>query len=186
MQNHKFGLWGTKMFSFLKELFTKKVFEKKFKFALCDNIEQPPENIWYRKAAWKSNNFLVMKTSWSNDWKIFSNEEKVVGVTFENRTVAFLSIGDQEDFKIFFEREINNPVDPLAIKVMGSATINSEQTIYQLGYLSKETSWLLRNEEEIDFRPNTVYLPYQNCSYGLTIKILVRSQRYRNKIFKTK
>ena len=49
-----------------------------------------------------------MKTSWSNDWKIFSNEEKVVGVTFENRTVAFLSIGDQEDFKIFFEREINN------------------------------------------------------------------------------
>jgi hypothetical protein len=133
---------------------------------------------------WDSPNYLKWESSWSSDWKRFADEEKVVGVTKGNRRNDFLIMGDQPDFKIFAERERDNPVDPNAIKVMGSATVNGQNMVRNLGYLSKETAEKLKEEEEIDLRPYSVYLPYQDRHYGLRVRILVRSKSYRNKMAK--
>ena len=124
---------------------------------------------WYRLESWKAPNLLVMKSTYPSGWKKFSFKESVVGVTYDNREANFLLMGDQPDFKIFLEREPDNPVDPNAIKVMGSATVDGEQMTGQLGYLSKETAQILQDEEEIDVRPESVYLPYEDRKYDIPL-----------------
>ena len=94
-------------------------------------------------------------------------------------------MGDQPDFKIFLKKEPNNPVDPNAVKVMGSATVDGEKMVAQLGYLPKEIAQELSNEKEIDARPHMVYLPYGDRRYGLRVNILVRSASYKKKKEKT-
>jgi hypothetical protein len=94
-------------------------------------------------------------------------------------------MGDQPDFKIFLKKEPNNPVDPNAVKVMGSATVDGEKMVAQLGYIPKEIAQELSNEKEIDARPQTVWLPYEDRQYGLRIKILVRSAIYKKNKKKT-
>jgi hypothetical protein len=74
---------------------------------------------WYRLRKWKRPNYLKMQTEWSSDLIPHIIEETVVGVSFDNRKDTFLLVGDYPDFKIFLEREPDNPVDPNAIKVMG-------------------------------------------------------------------
>lgn len=172
------------MFSFLKRLFKKKEQGKHFKFLICDDRSEVPLDTWYRLRRWKSPHYLRMETTWTRDWKIFSPEEEVVGVTREDREVDFLIMGDQADFKIFLQRERDNPVDPNAIKVMASATVDEEPMIRQLGYLSKETAKMLKDEEELDARAYSVYLPYEDRLYGLRVRVLVRSQSYKRKMKK--
>ena len=158
---------------------------KHFNFLICDDNSEAAENTWYRLKRWKSPHFLKMESTWAKDWKTFSAEEPVVGVTHDNRKYDFLIMGDQPDFRIFLEREKNNPVDPNAVKVMGSATVNGTIMTRQLGYLSKETAQQLKGEKEIDARPYSVYLPYNKSRYGLRIRVLIRSASYK-KMMKNK
>jgi hypothetical protein len=125
-----------------------------------------------------------MRCKYTKDWKMFASEEPVAGVTQENREVNFLLMGDQPDFKIFLEREPGNPVDLNAIKVIGSATVDGEPMTEQLGYLPKETAQKLQDEEELDAKPKSVYLPQGDRNYGLKIMVLVRSKGYKKKIAK--
>jgi hypothetical protein len=174
------------MFSFLKNLF-KKPEGKHFQFIICDDNEEAELNKWYRLERWKSVNYLKMNTKWSRDWKKFASEVPVSGVTQGNRQSDFLIMGDQPDFKIFLERERDNPVDLNAIKVMGSATVENEKIIHQLGYIPKEVSEQLANEKEIDATPHSVYIPYADKpnQYGLRINVLVRSASYKKKKMKS-
>lgn len=126
-----------------------------------------------------------MQTTYTKDWKTFDSDVNVVGVTREDREANFLIMGDQPDFKIFLKKEPNNPVDPNAVKVMGSATVDGEKMVAQLGYIPKEIAQELSNEKEIDARPQTVWLPYEDRQYGLRIKILVRSAIYKKNKKKT-
>jgi hypothetical protein len=157
---------------------------KYFQFETLDNYEEAPSGRWYRFNRWIAPNILKMESTWNKDWKLFSAEEDVRGVTRDNRQDDFLIMGDQEDFKIFLERERDNPVDPNAIKVMGSATVNGQSMLKQLGYLSKETAKSLEDEIDLDARPRIVYLPYEERNYGLRIQVLVRSASYKKKLKK--
>lgn len=151
---------------------------KQFSFLNLERGEEIEPNRWYRLRHWESQNFLVMKTEKSKDWKFFRSEEPVVGVSFGDCEKAFLILGDRPDFRISLRREPNNPVDKNAIMVVGSATIKGRKRAGQLGHLSKETAFELKDEKEIDARPHSVYIPYDDCLYGLKINVLVRSQAY--------
>ena len=154
---------------------------KHFQFLIVDTKAEIVKNKWYRLSHWKSQHFLKMDCDWDKDWKSAISEEEVVGVSYDNRAQKFVILGDQEDFQIFLEREPENPQDPNAIKVMGRATINGENVVEQLGYLSKETALYLKDEKEIDARPYSVYLPYEGRLFGLRIRILVRKAAYKKK-----
>ena len=64
---------------------------------------------------------------------------------------------------------------------MGSATVEGEKMVNQLGYVPKEIARELSKEQEIEARPHSVYLPYEDTRYGLRINILVRSVSYKKK-----
>lgn len=131
-------------------------------------------NTWYRLQRWKRPNYLKMQTEWPSDWTVIINEEMVVGVTFNERKDWFLLMGDYPDFRIFLEREPDNPVDPNAIKVMGSATSDKGKIVAKhLGYLSKETAYKLKNYKMIDARPYSTVLPIDNGYFELIITILL-------------
>lgn len=110
------------MTSFLKRIFSSqpkiesKPKTKEFKFLILDDYESPPRDIWYRRARWQDSYFLRMDTEWSKDWKNYSTEEPVVGVSHEDRTRQFLILGGQPDFTIYLEREPTNIYDRNAIK----------------------------------------------------------------------
>jgi hypothetical protein len=180
------------MFSIIKKIFqgTQKepvreeqapTFRKSFEFLIVERGEEIEKNRWYRMSHWQSPHFLKMETEWDKDWKGFAIEEEVVGVTYDNRAQKFLELGDQNNFSIFLERDPNNPHDKNAIKVMGSAIVDGKKRVEQLGFLSKDTAKALKNEKEIDARPFCVYLPYQESKFGLRVRILVRSQKYKDK-----
>jgi len=175
------------MKNFFKKLFQIRPRRKNFKFLICDSKSEAPENTWYRLRKWQSKNFLLMNAPYTRDWKIFqarktlNGEEEVVGTFINARRDAFLIMGDASDFRVFLEREPDNPKDKNAIKVMGAATVDGRKMVEQLGYLSKETAALLKDEVEIDARPYSVYLPYKDKSFKLYIRILVRSERYKKK-----
>ena len=169
------------MFGFLSKKKKKFPQSKRFKFFVTDNKSEIAKNKWYRLSHWKSPNYLKMETEWDKSWKVLLNEEEVVGVSHENREAKFLILGDQENFHIFLDRDPENPHDPNAIKVMGKATIDGEDVTMQLGFLSKETALSLKDEKEIDARPYSVYLPYEDKRYGLRIRILGRSKAYKKK-----
>jgi len=132
---------------------------------------------------WKSEHFLKMQTSdWDKNWKVFA-EEKVVGVSFEGRDIKFLRLCDQSGFKIYLEKDLANEYDSNAIKVMSSAMINGKVVVEQLGFLSRHTALQLKDEQDLDARPSLVYLPAYGNHFGLYIRVLVRSHRYRNKTY---
>ena len=159
-----------------------KEYGKHFQFEILDDYEEAPLGRWYRFNRWMAPNILKMESTWNKEWKLFSAEEDVRGVTRDNRQDDFLIMGDQEDFKIFLERERQNKFDPNAIKVMGFATVNGQPMVKQLGYVSKETAKSLKDEIDLDARPRIVYLPYEERNYGLRIQLLVRSSNYKKKM----
>jgi hypothetical protein len=161
----------------------KPVLRKKIEFLIVDNVEEIPDNKWYRMSHWKSEHFLKIKATWDRDWKCFEREEKVVGVTYEGRDGKFLRLFDQPEFKISLEKDKFNEHDPNAVKVMGSARIDGDMVTEQLGFLSKHTAQQLKDEQELDARPYSVYLPVHGHEYGLRISVLVRSKRYRDKVY---
>ena len=170
------------MFSLLKRIFGSTPSRKNFQFLEVDRREEIENNRWYRLHHWNSSHFLRMESEWNRDWKIFSNEEEVVGVSYEDRQQKFLTLGDLTDFRIYLAKEPDNPHDKYAIKVMASATLNGKYTVEQLGFLSKETARCLKDEKELDARPYSAYLPHNDCQFGLRIRVLVRSQAYKKKI----
>lgn len=145
--------------------------------------EEIPKNKWYRKSHWKSEHFLKMKTTdWDKNWKVFA-QEKVVGVSFEDRDIKFLRLCNQSGFKIYLEKDTLNEYDSNAIKVMSSAMINGKVVVEQLGFLSRHTAQQLKDEQDLDARPSLVYLPVDGNNFGLYIRVLVRSKRYRDKTY---
>ena len=181
------------MFALLKRLFDGKsqqaikpktpAFSKNIEFLIVDYVEEIPKNKWYRMSHWQSEHFLKMETDWDSDWVCFAREEKVVGVTHEDRDIKFLRLHDQPGFKIFLEKDKSNVYDSNAVKVMGSAKIDGKTVVEQLGFLSKHTAQQLKNEQELDARPYSVYLPVHGHKYGLRISVLVRSKQYRDKVY---
>jgi hypothetical protein len=183
------------LFSLIKRLFDRKsqpiiepepkkpVLSKKIEFLIVDRCDEIPKNEWYRMSHWKSEHFLKIQTGWDKDWKCFETEEKVVGVSHEDRDGKFLKLFDQPEFKIFLEKDQFNEHDPNAVKVMGSARVDGQVVTEQLGFLSKHTAQQLKDEQELDARPYSVYLPVHGHEYGLRISILVRSKRYRDKVY---
>ncbi len=179
------------LISFLKRIFSRqqkaepkvenKPQTKEFKFLILDDDECPPKNMWYRRSHWQDFYFLRMDTEWTKDWINYSTEERVVGVSKEDRAHKFLVLGDEPDFKIYLEREPTNTYDKNAIKVMGTATIDGTQITEQLGYLPKETAAWLKDLKELDARPYSVYLPCEDRSYGLRIRMLIRSAPRKKK-----
>ena len=158
---------------------------KGFQFLICDDKSEASLNSWYRLRKWRSPNFLIMNTTYTKDWKILNahtslnGEEEVVGTFIDNRKDAFLIMGDCKDFQIYLDREKNNPKDQNAIKVMALATVDGNKISDQLGYLSKDTAIMLKDEDDIDARPYSVYLPYKDKSLKLFIRVLIRSSRYK-------
>ncbi len=169
------------MFSPLRKLFGGQSNQKNFQFLVIDQGENVGNYRWYRMRHWNSPNFLLMDTDWDNDWKSFSAEEEVVGVTFEDRQRNFLVMGDASDFRVHLQRDPNNPIDKNAIKVIGTATINGRSVAGDLGYLSKQTAKELKDEKELDARPHSVYLPYEGRTLGMRIRVLTRSQAYKKR-----
>jgi len=154
---------------------------KHFRFMEYAVGEQIPSNTWYRIQGWKRPNFLMMNTDCPTDWIVFIREEEVVGVTFDNRKDWFVLFGDYPGFKISLEREPENPVDPNAIKVIGSVTNDQGQLVEkQLGYISKDIAKVLKNYKMIDARPFSVLLPVGDGYFGLSITILLN----RKELFK--
>jgi len=156
---------------------------KKLEFLVVDQGEEIPRNKWYRMSHWQIEHFLKMETDWDRDWKCFEREEKVVGVTHEERDIKFLQLYNQPGFKIFLEEDPLNEYDSNAVKVMASAKIGGKKVVEQLGFLSKQTAQQLKDEEELDARPYSVYLPVQGYKYGLCISVLIRSKQYRDKVY---
>jgi len=161
--------------------FNKPIFSKTIACLTLDPEEEVPMNQWYRKSHWKSEHFLRMETSWDADWKNFEAEENVVGTSFDSRMINFLRLCDQPQFRIFLKKDKSNMQDPNAIKVMGSAIIEDKFVVEQLGFLSKHTALQLKDEDELDARPHSVYLPVHGHSFGLRIRVLVRSHKYRKR-----
>jgi hypothetical protein len=150
------------------------VFGKEFKFAIYDEESEANENEWFRLERWKSPNFVKMKTSWDEDkWAAFPPEVTVMGINKDpQRGIAFLTMADRPDFRVFLMREPANPVDPNAIKVMASATVDGEQRIRQLGYIPKDLAELMKDEKELDARPHCAYLPTPGRDLNLKIRVL--------------
>ena len=149
-----------------------------------DREEEIPKNKWYRMSHWQSEHFLKMRTSdWDKDWKVFSSEENVVGVSSENREFKFFRLHNEPEFKIYLEKDSSNEYDSNAVKVMASARIYGKKVVEELGFLSKHTAQQLKDEDELDARPSCVYLPVDDHRYGLRIRVLIRSHRYRNKTY---
>lgn len=158
------------------------IFSKTIQCLTIDREEEVPMNKWYRKNHWQSGHYLRMETSWDADWKVFAPEEAVVGVTFDSRIINFLRLCDQPNFRIFIEKDKSNEHDNNAIKVMASALIENEPIVEQIGFLSKHTARQLKDEEELDDRPYSVYLPVGGHKFGLRIRVLVRSKKYRDQL----
>jgi len=178
--------WTSSLISKIRDYIVGSNTQKNFQFLILGNEDEIPLNRWYRKDHWRTPNFLVMKTEWSKDWKCFERQEKVVGVTFEGREKNFLMIGDSPDLRIFLQRDFSNIHDSNAIIVMASGTVNGKYYENQIGHLAKETAELLKDELDLDARPFSVWLPYGDCSYGLSIQILVRSEAYKKRLAKGK
>ena len=151
-----------------------------FRITIYEEKNDALEGQWFRLSKWENQGFIVMKSSWSRDWRILANKVPVVGVSFENRDVAFLSIGDKPGFRISLEPDPSNKYDKNAIKVMGEATVSGNVIRKQLGFLSKEMSKLLKGQE-IDARPYSAGLPHGDSPYYLTITILERSKAFLKK-----
>jgi len=177
------------MFDFLKNLFAKKEthVRKAFQFLVLENAYGVKKNTWYRLEHWQSQNFLKMETEYTDEWKVYSLEEPIVGVAHDNRIVDFIMMGDKPDFKLTCQKEPDNAFDKNAIKIIGTATVDGGIISKVLGYLSAETAQELK-DEEVDIRPVYVKLPtssansqYEHDYFELSVKVLVRSQKYKNK-----
>lgn len=149
-----------------------------FKFTIEKDSGDALLNRWYRLAKWNRTHFLKMNTEWSRDWKLLFSELNVAGVTQGRRENDFMLIGDREDFTVYLEREPDNPVDQNAIKVMGKATIGGVEMVRQLGYIPADTALQLKEEQELNARPHSVFLPYGGNRYGLRVNVLGRSKSY--------
>ena len=103
---------------------------------------------------WKHPKWLRMKSDWTQEWKVFSAEEQVVGVKHENREQAFLLMGDRPDFQVTLVRQPTNPRDKNAIKVVGAATVKGFKVEKQLEHLSRDTARVLGGETNLT--PNHV------------------------------
>lgn len=159
---------------------------KNFQFAIYENSTDIEECTWYRLKDWSYPGYYLRweNRSHGRDWKISSpTEEDVVGVAYEGRADNFVILADQPEFKMYFEREPNNPYDPNAIKVMGTALADGQRVHRQIGYLSSETAALYKDEPELQVGNASVKLPHRDNGNNLSLKIqiLERSKSWKSK-----
>ena len=60
---------------------------------------------------------------------------------------------------------------------MGSALIDGQSVIKQIGYLQKDTAELLKNENDLKVGSASVSLPYEGKPLVLKISILTKSNK---------
>ena len=153
----------------------------KFECIEVDNRNDAPVNAWFRVRDMINEDCLLYKSEWDNNWKKYADYISVAGITHENRINDFLLLGNKPDFSIRLEKEPGNRYDKNAVMVIGSATINGIYTERQLGYLPKDTAKSLKNETIFDARPDMVWFPNDDRSFGLKITVLVPSKRSMKK-----
>lgn len=141
-------------------------------------INDVPENRWYRVNDWEPPNYILWKRPplnklWGRGWLNLFEQEKVVGIT-QNRQDHFLILGHKQDFEMFLEPEPENKYDKNALKVMCKATVQGKKITNQIGYISKGTAKKLKNRKDLIAFPHSAYLPCQGKSLVLKIRILGR------------
>lgn len=150
---------------------------KSFPMLTVDDKREVGYGRWFRLRHWQTTNFVMMLNEIPDGLRVFSEEEKVAGVTFENRETTFFSICLEPGFRIYLQREEDNVEDSKAIKVMG--TCDTFPYGYHLGYLERETAYALKDAVAFDARPYSLWLPVADCNYGLRVTVLVPSKNQR-------
>ena len=63
---------------------------RNFPILTVDDKHEAGYGRWYRLRHWKTGNFVKMTHEFPEGWKVFSDDEAVAGVTFENRENTYL------------------------------------------------------------------------------------------------
>jgi len=146
---------------------------KNFQFAIYDDSSVVEDGVWYRLKDWKyPPNYLRMEhRTRCRRGAVSPYEEKVMGTEFEGRWKNLLLLGDQPDFQMYLERELDNALDRNAVKVMCSATVDGNALVKQIGYVQKNTAAALKGIEDIEIGSASVSFPTN--SQPLILKILI-------------
>ena len=146
---------------------------------ICEKGDTPPKNKWYRLSHWKNPTLAIMDTTYSKDWKTFEREVYIAGLARDDRKEKLAGLVGKSDLKVMLEREPDNPVNPNAIKVIISATVDGNINNEHIGYVPKKIAASLKDEPELDARPRLL----KGSKNGLIFNynILVRSARYKKK-----
>lgn len=144
-----------------------------FPIVTVDHADEMDFGRWFRLRHWRSDNFVMIKFPVPPGWKVLADQEKVAGVTFENRHLNFFRICLQPGFRIYLQREEDNAVDPYALRVMG--TCDTLPYGYHIGYLEKEAARSLKNHHHLQAIPQSAWLPTRDCGFGLRITVLTPS-----------
>ena len=131
----------------------------RFDFLIYDDGEKIEPNKWYQKSSWKNKNFVSYKGTWDSDWK-WSEEGKVkvVGLSRDSRSDYFIMLVREKNFKMYLEREPENPVNPNALKVMASAEIDGGLVSKHVGYLPDDIANKYAGID-LDIRPDSAFMP---------------------------
>jgi hypothetical protein len=151
----------------------------KFDFLIYDEYEEIDHNQWYQKSSWTNKNFVSYKGIWDSDWK-WSDEGKVkvVGLSHGSRSAHFMLLAREKNFKMYLERETENPVNPNALKVMASVEGDDGLVSRHVGYLPDDVANKYAGID-LDIRPDSAFLPTSNdMNLGVKVALLVRSARY--------
>jgi hypothetical protein len=105
----------------------------------------------------------------------------VAGTSFESRARDFLLLAPTADFRLALEAEPDNPVSPLARKVVASGTLDGQHVTRQIGYLPDSLATRYA-DAELDVRPHRVFVPpTADLSLGIEIAVLIRKARPRKR-----
>ena len=146
---------------------------------LIGENEPRPKNGWFKLHNSKWPNLCQWAGSYSNEWKQLATEVAVSGTSNLDYQKNFFMLASAPDFRISLQREPMNPYDRNAIAVLGIAAIDGQSYSLPLGYVAKETAQELANfSGEFSAIPECVWLPMEDCHFGLRITILQRSKIY--------
>lgn len=166
--------------SFYDELFS----DNELPFVTARHGSQVEPGVWYRLDRWTHDNYFRINTTWGPDWKIFqagglNHEVPVAGVTFNDGEIEFMRLVGQPDFRMYLERDPHNRHDRHAIKVMVRGTLRGKSMTDHIGFVPAKLTQRLSHEPAIDVRPYAVHLATADRKFGIRVRILVRSNRWR-------
>ena len=173
------GMWLWKKSGHLRSRYP----DIQFHYKVFNQRSEIENDVWYRLCSWNHpSNYLRMEREALPDWRSFSpQEELVAGTDRDNRWEGFLLIAGKPGFEMFFEKEPDSVFDRCSIRVMGTAMIDGSSIVVHLGDLSKETAFLLKDEQELKAGSASILLPTDKTGFSLNVQILERSSSYRLK-----